>query len=805
MKNAKYFAVLIALCMLCSHLVAQTGPLKKGDKLYENMAYPRAVKQYERGLSAKQDLRSMERLADAYEQLSNFVMAEKWYAKIVTMKGVAPANLLKYGLMLKTNGKYDEARRWFQSYLQTGENPNAASKMVESCDYALEARKDSSRYQISPEPVNSKGSEFGPVLFQQGFIIVAEARSGGRRILNERNNNGFYDLYYAQRDPKRKSGVKVKRIKGQVNRKYHEGPITLSKDQSKMYFTRSNYVKVSKGKIPMQRSKLKVFSADLSRGKWKNVQSMPFNSENYGCGHPALSPDGNTLVFASDIPGGFGGTDLYVCQKEGNAWGTPQNLGSGVNTEADDQFPYLHANGSLFFASTGHAGFGGLDIFFAPKEGDKWGKAVNGGYGLNSPKDDFSIAWLPGKAMGYFASNRAGDDNIYMFKRQMRVNGTIVDRQTGKPIPGAQVSLLDAGNQESKYITDAEGKFSHMADWGKEYLVTVGKNEYLQVRERLNTNEVGPMQDLNKTMMMEHDLVLSVSGLVTDAATKQPISGASVRVVGDDDRSITTDAQGNYYATVDPDMEYAVIVRKPGFIPQVFTFSTEGKRKSEDFKFNAPMVAGNAVLVQGKTIVSESQVPLAGVHVRAIAMSTEKEVSAALTRKDGRFWEIVVDPKGEPTLIASKAGFFASRAELPGVDSTTKDTLVNVVIPMVPYEVGALVKIIYYDYNKSDIKRNASKDLLEIVYFLEDNPEASVELSSYTDSRGGAPYNEQLSQRRADASVGFIASKNISAKRLASKGYGEANLVNKCVDNVTCTDEEHSANRRTEIRITKLN
>ncbi len=805
MKNAKSVLALMAVAMLCSQLFAQTGALKKGDKLYEQMVYPGAIRQYERGLGQSQDLRAAERLADAYVQVSNFTMAEKWYAKVVTMKGAAPVNLMHYGMMLKTNGKYAEARDWFNKYLQTGENPSAAARLITSCDFAVEARKDSTRYQISPEPCNSKGSEFGPVLFQQGFMMVAEAHTGGRRILNQRNNNSFYDVYYAERNPSKKSGVKVKRLKGQVNRKYHEGPVALSKDQSKLYFTRSNYVKNRKGRNPMQQSKLKIFTADYSRGKWKHVESLAFNSENYGCGHPALSADGNTLVFSSDIPGGFGGTDLYVCQREGSTWGTPMNLGSAINTDGDEQFPYLHANGTLFFASTGHAGFGGFDIFAARKSGDRWSDVVNGGYGLNSAKDDFTITWLPGKSMGYFASNRTGDDNIYMFKRQMRVNGVIVDRQTNQPISGATVSLLDASNQETKYVTDAQGRFSHQAEWGKEYLVTASKDQYLQLRERLNTNDVSPMEDLSKTLSMEHDLILSVSGQVTDAATKQPITDAQVRVVATDDRSFPTDGQGNYYAELESDQEYAVIVRKPGFIPQVFYFSTEGKRKSEEFKFNAPLIAGNAALVQGRTVENESRMPIAMVHVRAYSMLNQKETSAALSRKDGRFWEIIVDPKSDPILIGSKAGYFAARAEMPGLDSTSKDMLIDVTIGMVPYEIGALVKIIYYDYNKSDIRKLASRDLQEIVYFLEDNTEASVELRSYTDSRGGAPYNEQLSQRRADAAVGYISSQGISSKRLSSKGFGESNLVNKCADNVECTDEEHSANRRTEIRITKLN
>ncbi len=804
MKSA-YFSILVFFMLVVAGSVnAQNKQIKNGDRFYDQMIYPSAVREYERGLVKGLDLRAMERIADSYVQLSNTKKAERWYGEVVKMKGAAPINKYRYAQMLKTNGKYEEARIWFEAYLQTGENPVLGARMIEACDFAVESRQDSLRYKITLEPFNSKGSEFGPVLFKQGYIFAGEYSSSARKVTNLRNGNAFYDLYYAERNPKSKSGIKVDRLKGKVNRRFHEGPACLNRDQSKLYFTRSQYVDDKKGKAAIHHSKLRIYVAEYIKGKWRNIEPMPFNSDNYSCGHPAISQDGMTFIFASDIPGGFGGTDLYFCKKEGDAWTTPQNLGSTINTEGDEEFPYLHPSGTLFFASTGQIGLGGFDIFAAPKQGEKWGKPVNAGYGVNSTYDDFSIAWIPGKSMGYFASNRHGHDEIYMFKRQMKINGVFVDKATGKPMSGVAVSVRDASNQETQYVTDEMGAFSHMGDWGKEYLVTANKTNFLPFRDRIATTEVSPLEDLNRRFEMEGEMVLTVSGRVTDVNSGLALEGASVRVVSNTDESLTSDAKGNFLRKIDADKEYAVIVRKAGYIPQIFYFSTEGKKATEDFKFNAKMVPGVAVLVQGKTLDSESQIPIAGVNVRAIAMVNQQEASAAISRKDGRFWEIVVDPKTDPTLIASKTAYFASRYELPPLDSATRDTVLDVTIGMVPYEVGALVKNIYYDYNKSDIKRLASKELLEIVYFLQDNPAASIQLSSYTDSRGGDKFNQDLSQRRADAAVAYVTSKGIAANRVVAKGYGESGIVNKCKDNVPCTEEEHSFNRRTEIRITKV-
>jgi hypothetical protein len=521
--KSSYISLLVVLFLLVGgEINAQNKQIKNGDRFYEQMIYPSAVREYERGLLKGPNVRAMERVADSYVQLSDTKNAERWYGEVVKMKGAAPINKYRYGQMLKTNGKYEEARTWFEAYLQTGENPALAARMIDACDFAVESRADSLRYKITKEPCSSNGSEFGPILFKQGYLFAGEHLSSAKKVTNLRNNNGFYDLYYAERDPKSKSGVKVRRIKGQVNRKYHEGPACLNRDQSKLYFTRSQYVKKAQSKAAVNLSKLRIFVAEYIQGKWKKVEEMPFNSDNYSCGHPALSQDGRTIVFVSDIPGGFGGTDLYVSRKEGDTWTTPQNLGSNVNTEGDEEFPYLHPSGTLFFASTGQQGLGGFDIFSAPMQGEKWGAPVNAGYGVNSTKDDFSIAWLPGKPMGYFASNRGGTDDIYMFKRQMKINGVIVDKQTGKPMPGVAVTVLDAANQETKYVTDAMGAFSHAGEWGKDYLVVANKAQYLQLRERISTSEVGPMDDVNRKLTMENDLILTVSGKVTDATTKLP-------------------------------------------------------------------------------------------------------------------------------------------------------------------------------------------------------------------------------------------------------------------------------------------
>ncbi|HHG86212.1 MAG TPA: hypothetical protein ENJ82_15790 [Bacteroidetes bacterium] len=311
------------------------------------------------------------------------------------------------------------------------------------------------------------------------------------------------------------------------------------------------------------------------------------------------------------------------------------------------------------------------------------------------------------------------------------------------------------------------------------------------------------MEDLEIEMKLERDMLFSVSGRVTDANTGFQITDADVRIIATKGKTYQTNNKGEYFTKVNEDREYAVIIKKEGYVPQIFDFSTEGKTEPEDFVFNAALEPGHYLLVEGETLLRDGGKVEPGVNVRAVDANKRAEHKATRSRKDGRFW-MVLNPADENFLVGTKEGFFASRVDLPEPGKIVGDTTIAVKLHMVRYEIGAIVKIIYYDYNQSNIKKIASKDLFEIVYFLQDNPEVSVELGSHTDSRGGDQYNMSLSQRRSDAAVAYILSRGIETKRVTAQGFGESQLVNKCRNDAPCTEEEHAGNRRTEIRVTKL-
>lgn len=810
MKKIYYPLVLVLFLGQALFLGAQqNNQLKKGDKFYEALAYPLAIKHYEKGLKKERELRSMERLADAYKNIGDPVNSEKWYSELVKTKGSSPINKFYYGETLMTNGKYSAARTWFEAYLQTGENPKRAAAFIEACDNAAVIKKDSSRYTIESADFNAKESDFSPVITRQGMVYASSRKRGfGSRFVNLRDKEKvFYDLYQVERTTSKK-GFKVKPLKGKINTRFHEGPAVFTKDGNTIYFTRNNFDKVSEGRINGSRgiTHLSIYSAKRVGKKWKEVEKLPFNDKTYSCGHPALTADGKTMVFVSDIPGGFGGTDLYMSKFDGKNWGTPINLGSSINTEGDEEFPYLHPAGALFFSSDGHPGMGGLDVFAASQDGDRWADPVNAGYPLNSSRDDFGIVWSKGQPKGHFSSNRSGNDDIYNFSRQMYIEGTVVDSRTKMPLENAKISMMDAGGREQKITTDKDGNFKVPSSWGKEYYCTVNKDEYIQLRQKLDTREVSALEDYKAVLELERDMIFTISGKVRDAATGESLRGAKILIQSYREQNLKTDKKGDYFQELEENTAYRVAIIKKGYKTQIASLTTVGKTDPEDFIINADLVKGKNLWVKGRTFIRETGKPLNEVKVESYDAATSQIVKgkADFSGADGVFWAILDDPNLEYFQIGSKKGYFSGRTIVPELDSLSEDNSVSVEIPLVPYEIGALVKIIYYDYNKSDIRRDAGNELLEIISFLDVNPEASVDLSSYTDARGGDSYNMKLSKRRSDASVGYIVKRGIKDKRIKAKGFGETQPVNSCTNGKKCTEAEHSMNRRTEIRVTEM-
>jgi outer membrane protein OmpA-like peptidoglycan-associated protein/tetratricopeptide (TPR) repeat protein len=803
-KIYKTAILCIAICGMAWQGYAQQTPFKKADRCYEGEAYPTAVKLYLAGLKNQYDQRAAERLASCYKHIGQVEEATRWYEKAAPQTKSADV-AYDYAQILKMGGQYKKAAAMFDKYGELSQRYEEARKQAEACERAEEIKGDGKGWKVNATDINTPASDFGPWI-AGNRLVYASARHRGffSRFVSLRNDNLFYDLYAAEIKGPVTFG-KSKLLRGSLKTRYHDGPVAFTRDMQTVYFTRSNLKKGKLKRDQQNRSHLQLLSAQRIKGKkYKKEVLLPFNGDSYSSGHPALSADGETMVFASDIIGGEGGSDLYITKMEKGKWSVPRNLGSEVNTAGDELFPYLSANGMLFFASDGHPGLGGLDIFWgSPMPDGNWGSIKNPGSPLNSAGDDFSIVW-DNRGQGYFASNRSGgkgDDDIYQFSRIIPLDVWVTDVVMGEPVSDVKIRMLSSTGAETVFMSDAKGKAASTIDWNKGYKFTLSKQGY---RDAVVTMDFDPEKSaggrsLNVALLKYP--VAKVDGMVSSATDGKPVMGAKARVVGElREFPYVSDDKGRFVGTIDTASAYTAIVEKSGFQPSISEFTTDGMTHDATFPVWATLKPGGYVLVEGVTIDKTTGAKLAGTHLRALT-ATDSVVSGPIkSRKDGKFW-LVIDRNSNADVLASRDGYFTTRVDMPDFTQLKVDSSALVSVELVPAKVGELVKIIYYDYRESALRMKSKNDLDEIVFFLLDNPAAVVELSAHTDARGTDVYNQTLSEARAKAAVEYVISKGVGKDRIQAKGYGKTQMTNDCGEGKECTDDQHAANRRTEIRI----
>ena len=282
-------------------------------------------------------------------------------------------------------------------------------------------------------------------------------------------------------------------MKGKLKSRFHESTAAFSKDGKTMYFTRNNF-DGSRGKSSEGKTLLKIYSATMKDSMWSNVTEVPFDDKDYNVAHPSISPDGKTMYFVSDMPGGFGQSDLYKVEiGEGGTFGAPVNLGPGINTPGKESFPFMSGDNELYFSSDGFPGLGGMDIFVS-KLDDKnvFGEVFNVGADANSPKDDFGYYINAETRKGFLSSNRdggQGSDDIYKFtetkklemKKLQALEGNVEDANTSAIIPNATITLSDENFNVIKTVkSDAQGKFDlGEVETGKKYYVKAEADGYV--------------------------------------------------------------------------------------------------------------------------------------------------------------------------------------------------------------------------------------------------------------------------------------------------------------------------------------
>jgi len=485
--NVKNYILVCIVFMLSVSMFSQQGKQKRADTLFNKFSFVKAAEVYRELIDNKYNTDyATRKLADCYALLRDPKNASRYYKKVVTQDKVPVEYYYSYAQSLRGIKDYKESEIWLQRFKDSGGvvNANDFSKDANFITSIFNAKQ---QYFLDKVYFNTKFSDFG-AFEQNGKVYFTSSRDEGvavKRVYGW-NEQPFLDIYVTDAKTKRNVDHSAK-LKGDVNSIYHDGPVTITKDGRTMYFSRNNYKDQIEVKDKKGLTNMKIYRATLRDSIWTDVEDLSINGDEFSTQHAALNVDDTKLYFASDRPGGRGGSDIWVVNiyPDGTLRDL-QNIGNVVNTESAEGFPFINSEGTLFFSSDGHTGLGLLDIFGTIKgENDEIVDVINLGVPVNSNKDDFSFTMNPNGVTGYFASNRQGgrgDDDIYAFHRvpTLQVEGVVTDAINTKPIVNSIITLFDdKGNKIADVLTDKNGFYQINIDRNKDYKIVAGQDKYI--------------------------------------------------------------------------------------------------------------------------------------------------------------------------------------------------------------------------------------------------------------------------------------------------------------------------------------
>jgi len=478
-------------------IFGQTSQLKTADKKYNKYSYIDAAEIYEK-VAAKgyKSAELFKKIGNSYYFNGALDKAVKWYDALFALNEEVEAEYYyRYSQCLKATEDYANANKYLALFASKT-NDTRGKAYTENENYIAKIQENSNKYVITNTNLNSEFSDFSPAYFNNNLIFTSARKDGAiHSKIHKWTNQNFTDLYIVTKD---ENGVfsPPTNFSKEINTKYNESSPVFTKDGKTVYFTRNNFNNGKKGKDEKKSTLLKIYRADWIDNKWSKITELPFNNDNYQVAHPALSFDEKTLYFVSDMPGGYGNADIYkVSINTDGTFGKPENLGNVINTEGRESFPFINHENALFFASDGHLGLGGLDIFISKFENGEFQNPENLGKPINSAMDDFSLI-IDALQTGYFASNREGGigyDDIYAFNPCLqKLSGTITDNTTNELHPNSKVTLFDEHLQKiEETTTNQNGVYSFVINCNSKYYVRAAKEEF-ESNEKTITSTKAP-------------------------------------------------------------------------------------------------------------------------------------------------------------------------------------------------------------------------------------------------------------------------------------------------------------------------
>lgn len=886
--------------------------VQRADRAFEDNNYKKALEIYLKAASEEIVTAHLARqVGNCYRLQGDMNNAEIWYESAVKLPDHIDFDYQLLSYAQKANGKDELAASSLNKSFTSQKLQELNTNKSDENSFIAKLQNGFLTFRISPININSSEADYSPTFYRDELVFTTSRFDRDLSRFKQINPQDHLNIYSTKLSSSGELGIPHVFSKELLNQLY-TGPIAFSPSNDTAYFVRKKFLNTRFGDVrQIKENNLKIIWATYKLGTWTEHGPLSICTDTYSIGDPAISPDGKRFYFASNMPGGVGGTDLYYSEIRTNGtFGEAVNLGTRVNTTGDEMNPFVAKDGTLFFCSDKLPGFGGLDLFIAYPTSHGYDYVTNLGYPINSPYDDFGIALNQAEDLAFFSSDRpggVGDGDIYKIEVEKKsishtVEGQVTDEK-GIPV-NSTVKILDGASLINTLSTDASGKFSFKLNDSREVTLQLECADFFPTTTNVSSFGLGlkPIQIPIK-ITMKRDVGYTLMGTILSSVDGSPIVNAqAIAYPPDTTKAVIgiTDQLGRFNYKLAKETDYRIRLAKEGYVSKWLTLSTKNRERGEvnlsvlfDTKLvpevkpgvtglvsdaktalplsNAIVTISSPVLSQyiklatnetgmftqvnlpegdyavkiekegyqplnipiavGKLLVnlnSSNKVVLEPVanSFMAVGLVTNKDDNAPLTEVTATLLNKTTNEKiqsktdefgsftfkVEPNLIyilkLEKEKFFAKTFMLStqGVQPGMLNLNTSYDLKMEAIVMNKAIEIpnIYYDLGKATIKPEAAKELDKVVILLSENPTIQIELSSHTDSRGDFKQNLILSQKRADSAADYITSKgNIELARIIAKGYGDTMIKNRCTKGVVCSEKEHAANRRTEIKVIK--
>lgn len=569
----KYFILILlslfALISIDANAQKEGLNVKRADKFYDDFNFSSALDYYKKADSKHPDnIYIKGRIGNCYRFLSKIGEAEKWYGAVANADGSDNIFKFYYAQSLIANGRYDEGQNMYNAYYVSIDKPE-----LQVFDPEEKLFVENDKYIVKLEEFNSVYEDFAPIKIKDNLYFISNRQNPvfaqAQDVWSERPFTQIYTVNLADTAKGKKPAAQLYN-KG-VSKQYHEGPMSWDRSLNDLYITRTNYAKGKATKGENREVNLKIFKMAYvpTTGDFGSmlVDNIAFDSKNYSVCYPSITADGNYMVFASDMPGGFGGLDLYVAENQGGTWVNPLNLGEKINTPGNDAYPFIMPDGLLFFASDGHLGIGGYDIYSAELQNDgTFGNVTNLRPPVNTQYDDFGFWTSDGYAEGYFSSNRPskfGGDDIYSFKKKAyMLTAKIYDSKSEQVLDSVKVTLTNLDTKEKIILyTNTSGMVENKIDPFTNYSIRIEKKGFLPEEAKFSTIDDEVYAEV--PLVRDFGIVLEVT--VIDADTKEEIPAAQVDLISllaATTETNTANAYGKTTFMLDKNVEYRIRASK---------------------------------------------------------------------------------------------------------------------------------------------------------------------------------------------------------------------------------------------------